>query len=102
MHRVTVAGCLAAILLLSGCSDRELRIVAFAICSADVPEEQFSHTQAKSFHRHWVNRPNVDLCIEYAKEIIEEQGLIAGDDYAKIYCVKAETFAQSETSIVRE
>jgi len=78
-----------------------LYIVAIAICSLNIAEEECSHVVADRFVRYWYYRPTQELCLEYARDMIAATGLVEPDQYAKVYCVRAETFQEAETTIIR-
>jgi len=78
-----------------------LFIVAIAICGPDIPEEKCSWIYANDLKRHWVYRPTKQACIEFAKNTLLEGKVLIGGDFAKVYCIRAQTFEQADTAIIR-
>ena len=79
-----------------------LYIVAVAICNSSIPVEKCSWIYADDMKRYWIYRPTYELCVEFGKQMIESEGLLKNDDYARIYCLRAEGFSQAKSEVVTQ
>jgi len=79
-----------------------LFIVAIAICGPDIPEEKCSWIYANDLKRHWIYRPTKQACIDFAQKTLLDDAALQNGDYAKVYCIRAQTFQQAETFIIHK
>ena len=67
-------------------------------CAMTVPEPECSHVTAHAVERPWVYRATLDECISFATEIAVRSDM--ADRYAKVYCIRAETYDQAHSEII--
>lgn len=77
-----------------------LYIVAIAICGLEIPPEDCSNLTAGHLERHWIYRPSIELCVEYARDVIATSGLDLSGRYPKVFCMRAETFEEAHSIIL--
>lgn len=80
--------------------ERFLRLVAVAFCPYDHFDSSCTLQLAPRVERVWFYRPSLDACIEMAEEIIAKDERVAtGLDFARIYCPRAEAWAQAYSTV---
>lgn len=77
-----------------------LYIVAIALCSVNVPHEDCNNVNAVHLERHWIYRPSLELCVDYARQVIATTDIDLEGRYPKVFCIRAETFDQAQWRVL--
>src|SRR5690606_31495817 len=75
--------------------DRMLYLVVVMFCPMHVPSDKCDQLSAPRIDRHWVYRPNIEACVQFATELIIKDQSVPQDHYPKVFCPRAEPLFKS-------